>query len=286
MTCVDLDSVVYPYLDGELEEADRKDLEDHLGSCPTCAARVGTEAGFQGALRRSVRVQRVPAPEALKAMLQAGIQREHRRVQFLSWARWGGAALLAAAASTAWLELRPPAEDLVADEAARRFQRRLPLEVTVQRHEQVETWFDDKLDWRVPVPRLPNAQLAGARLSNVREHEAAYVVYEASAAPGAPPHRMGLFILDDARQALPARPWPEVQVHPLRGFNVASWRTGDLVYELVSDLDEDTLRAMLTTVRPATPNPVMPTRAASAFSTGYGARRWPDFEVLAASTTR
>ncbi len=284
MTCVDLDSAVYPYLDGELEADDRKDFEDHLGGCASCARRVGSEAAFHGALRRSVRVQRAPAPETLRALLHTGIQREHRRVQVLSWARWGGAALLAAAASAAWLELRPAPPDLVGDEAAVRFQRRLPLEVRVQRHEQVETWFDDKLDWRVPVPRLPNAQLAGARLSNVREHEAAYIVYEAPAVGDAPPRRMGLFIMDDAHQALPARPWPDVQVHSVRGFNVASWRTGDLVYELVSDLDADTLRSMLTAARPATPTPPLPPRAVTATAMGYGARRWPELEVLPAST--
>ncbi|MGO9832563.1 MAG: zf-HC2 domain-containing protein [Myxococcaceae bacterium] len=285
MTCLDLDSVVYPYLDGELEEADRKDFEDHLSTCGSCAGRVGGEAAFHGALRRSVRVQRAPAPEALRAMLHTGIQREHRRVQFVSWARWGGTALLAAAASAAWLELRPPAPDLVGDEAALRFQRRLPLEVSVRRHEQVETWFDDKLDWRVPVPRLPNAQLAGARLSNVREHEAAYISYESPAVGGGPSRRMGLFIMDDASQALPAHPWPDVQVHPVRGFNVASWRTGDLVYELVSDLDADALRAMLTAARPATPTPpLLVPNTATATATAYGARRWPDFEVLPAST--
>jgi anti-sigma factor (TIGR02949 family) len=283
MTCVDLDSVVYPYLDGELEEVDRKDFEDHLSSCASCAGRVGGEAAFHGALRRSVRVQRAPAPEALRAMLHAGIQREHRRVQILSWARWGGAALLAAAASAAWLELRPAPPDLMGDEAALRFQRRLPLEVTVHRHEQVEAWFDDKLDWRVPVPRLPNAQLTGARLSNVREHEAAYIVYEAPGVGDAPARRMGLFVMDDTHQALPARPWPDVQVHTVRGFNVASWRTGDLVYELVSDLDADALRAMLTAARPATPTPPWPSRTATATAAGYGARRWPEFEVLQAS---
>src|SRR5208282_6412344 len=105
---------------------------DHLGGCAPCARRVGAEAAFHGALRRSVRVQRAPAPEALRAMLHTGIQREHRRVQFVSWARWGGAALLAAAAGGAWLEFRPPAPDLVGDEAALRFQRRLPLEVSVK----------------------------------------------------------------------------------------------------------------------------------------------------------
>jgi anti-sigma factor RsiW len=284
MTCVDLDSVVYPYLDGELEGVDRKDFEDHLGACAACAGRVGGEAAFHGALRRSVRVQRAAAPEALRAMLHTGIRREHRRVQFVSWARWGGAALVAAATSAAWLELRPTPPDLFGDEAAVRFQRRLPLEVTVHKHEQVETWFDDKLDWRVAVPRLPNAQLAGARLSNVGAHEAAYISYEAPSVPGSPARRMGLFVMDDARQALPARPWPDVQVHEVHGFNVASWRTGDLVYELVTDLDQDELRTMLTAARPATPFLPLPARTAPAVATGYGARRWPVLEVVPVST--
>jgi anti-sigma factor (TIGR02949 family) len=285
MTCVDLDSVVYPYLDGELEAADRREFEDHLGACAACARRVGGEAAFHGALRRSVRVQRAPAPEALRAMLHTGIQREHRRVQFVSWARWGGAALVAAAASAAWLELRPPLPDVVGDAAAVRFQRRLPNEVAVRNAEQAEVWFDDKLDWRVPVPRLPNAQLTGARLSNVREHEAAYISYESLAVGGSPARRMGLFVIDDSHQQLPVRPWPDVQVHQVHGFNVASWRTGDLVYELVSDLEADELRAMLTAARPATPFPQLPSgpTAVNVNLTGSGARRWPVLEVLPAS---
>jgi anti-sigma factor (TIGR02949 family) len=284
MTCLDLDSVVYPYLDGELEEGDRKAFEDHLGTCSRCAGRVGDEAAFHGALRRSVRVQRDAAPEALRAMLHVGIAREHRRVQFVSWARWGGAALLAAAASAAWLELRPPPPDLMGDDAAARFSRRLPLEVTVHKHEQLETWFDDKLDWRVPIPRLPNAQLAGARLSNLREHEAAYIDYEAPSTNGTPARHMGLFIMDDANQVLSARAWPDVQVHSVRGFNVASWRTGDLVYELVSDLDADELRSMLAGARPATPFPPLAPRTLTTAAAGYGARRWPVLDVLPVST--
>jgi anti-sigma factor (TIGR02949 family) len=281
MTCLDLDSLVYPYLDGELEAEDRKQLEEHLGACASCAARMGGEAAFHGALRRSVRVQRAPAPEALRALLHTGIQREHRRVQILSWARWGGAALVAATASVAWLQLRPPPPDVLGDEAALRFQRRLPLEVTLAAHEQLEAWFDDKLDWRVPVPRLPNAHPAGARLSNVLEHEAAYIVYEASPVAGAPLRRMGLFVMSmDAQQALPARPWPDVQVHSARGYNVASWRVGNLVYELVSDLDADALRSLLTGTRPATPLPPAPARVPS----GYGMRRWPELDITPVSS--
>jgi len=282
MTCLDLDGFVYPYLDGELEADDRKDLEDHLAGCGACAKWVATEASFQAALRRSVRVQRAPAPEALRAMLHAGIRREHRRVQLVSWGRWGGAALIAAAASVAWLQLRPPPPDLVTDDAARRFQRRLPLEVTHPAPEQIETWFDDKLDWRVPVPRLPDAQLAGARMSQVGAHEAAYIAYQARAAPdpGAAQRQMGLFVIADPERSVSARPWPDVQVAAARGYNVARWRTGDLVYEVVTDLDADTLRRMIAAARPATPSPPMPAR--TAFVSGV-LRRWPTYDITPVS---
>lgn len=284
MTCLDLDALVFPYLDGELEEVDRKDLEDHLGTCATCAGRVGSEASFQGALHRSVRVQRAPAPEALRAMLHAGIQREHRRVQLISWARWGGAALIAATAGVAWLQLRPPPLDQFADEAALGYQRLLPLEVRNGAHEKVETWFDDKLAWRVPVPRLPNARLDGARLFHVREHDAAYIAYEATPRSGAAQgRRMVLLVIADPEKIQPARDWPDVQVSSAHGNNVASWRTGDLVYELVSDLDAGALRAMLTEARPATPLPPMPARPSTPWP-GYGARRWPTLDVTPVAT--
>jgi hypothetical protein len=73
-------------------------------------------------------------------------------------------------------------------------------------------------------------------------------------------------------------------VHEVHGFNVASWRTGNLVYELVSDLDQDELRAMLTGARPASPFPPTPARTVSAVAAGYGARRWPALDVLPVST--
>ena len=95
---------------------------------------------------------------------------------------------------------------------------------------------------------------------------------------------MGLFVMDDAPQVLSARPWPDVQVHEVHGFNVASWRTGDLVYELVSDLDADELRTMLTAARPSTPFQSLPARTIPAAGMAYGARHWPDLEVLPAST--
>jgi anti-sigma factor RsiW len=247
MTCPELDPLIYPYLDGELDEAERDRVDAHASNCPSCRARLGREAAFQGVLRRSAQVRgRTPAPEALREILRAGMRREHRRIQLLSWARWGTAALVAAAASASWLELRPGHREQILEDAALRFQRRLPLEVSHVSHESVEQWFDDKLDYRVPVPRLPGATIAGARLSNVKEHDAAYIVYDVPSAGGARKQRLGLFVLEDGEGEIPSvRPWPEVSVRPVRGFTVASWRRGGLVYELVSDASEPELRQLL-----------------------------------------
>jgi len=110
----------------------------------------------------------------------------------------------------------------------------------------VEAWFDGKLDHRVSVPRLPDVQLSGARISNVTDRPAAYISYERNAdQQGAPAKRIGLFVFDDAKGEVEAPPLPSVQVGFSHGYNVAVWRDGEIVYELVSDLDESDIRRMV-----------------------------------------
>jgi anti-sigma factor RsiW len=262
MNCIDLDPLIYPYLDGELDEGERGHLEAHAAGCAGCRGRLSREAAFQGALRRSVQLRtRAPAPEALREMLRAGIRKENRRVQMLSWARWGSAALMAATASVIYLELRPGHREQISEDATLRYQRRLPFELTQASRADVERWFGDKMSLRVPLPHLPGATIAGARLSNLREHDAAYVVYQlpASEQRDGEDHRLGLFVLaDDAREIPSVTPWPEVGVHSVRGFTVASWRSGGLVYELVSDMDEAALRRTLRDLDPTAAPPSPP----------------------------
>jgi len=42
-------------------------------------------------------------------------------------------------------------------------------------------------------------------------------------------------------------------VRSVRGFSIASWRSGGLVYELVSDMDEADLRRTLRDIDPTAP---------------------------------
>ena len=248
MNCTDLDPLIYPYLDGELDEAERGHIEAHTSGCGACRGRLSREAAFQGALRRSVQLRtRGPAPEALRELLRSGIRKENLRVQMISWARWGTLALVAASASVVWVELRPGHREQILEDAALRYQRGLPYELTDASRDDVERWFGDKMRVRVALPHLPGATIAGARLSNLREHDAAYVAYQLpQAEQRGGDRRMGLFVLEDPDREIPSvTAYPQVNVRSVRGFSVASWRSGGLVYELVSDMDEAALRHAL-----------------------------------------
>jgi hypothetical protein len=91
----------------------------------------------------------------------------------------------------------------------------------------------------------------------------AYVSYEtAPARDGDATHNVGLFVIGDTGGALPAKALPAVQLDSSEGYNVAVWREGEVVYELVSDLDEADIRKMVTQQHPrfasTPPRPVRP----------------------------
>jgi hypothetical protein len=129
-------------------------------------------------------------------------------------------------------------EDVVARHA-----RQFPLEVGEPDPSRLEAWFGGKLDHRVWVPRFPNAVAAGARLLNVREKQAAYIRYEASGA--AHPGNMGLFVYDDSPGDVAVGALTDAAHGSSHGYNVVSWREGDVVYQLVSDLDEADIQKLL-----------------------------------------
>src|SRR4051794_20269415 len=96
MTCQELDSILYPYLDGEFQPEERLEVEAHLTGCAECAQRVHEEARMQQSLRRAAKqaVETTRAPDALRARLQRGIRQEQRRASQGWWLRASAAALV------------------------------------------------------------------------------------------------------------------------------------------------------------------------------------------------
>jgi len=272
MNCSDLQHVLYPFLDGEYGPEERVEIDDHLAGCADCARLVNLESKFRDVVRAKASPRRPSGPKAssgLKRRLVAGFRQErHKRTQ-QQLLRVGAFAAVALAAGGTYALRRTPSRDPYVDDAAQRHARALPMEIKDPSPEQVEAWFGDKLDHRVPVPRLANATVTGARLSNVKDRPAAYIRYEAASPQSPSPRRVGLFVFGDAERSVDAPAYPSMDLEQHRGYNVAIWREGEIVYQLVSDLEEDDIRRMVTAGsgplprRPASPPPALNVQPAS-----------------------
>jgi anti-sigma factor (TIGR02949 family) len=235
--CRDLESLLQPYVDGEFEPSDRADLEVHLAHCDHCRALVEHERRFRERVRQAAFV---PAPQALRERIDLGLRRERKwasaHAVFKS-AAW--VAVAACAGFIGYLELPDLLEPLLRD-AVTTHSRSLPVEVQGD-EQRVMNWFRGKVDFNVQLPHFRNVSLEGARLSHIRDHNAAYVVY---GGPNA--RRVSLFVFDDPHAQLELGLNPrrtriadrEVVLGQARGYNVAVWRDNEIVYSLVSDLDE------------------------------------------------
>ncbi len=267
MDCRDLEQVLHPYLDGELDAAERQRVEGHLAGCAPCARHVEIERHNLSAVRAALKAASPPAPESLRQSVLAALHGEQRRAgqrRFLRLsAAAAGVALLAAAGVQ---QHRAFQRRLFVEDAAQRHARQYPLEVQQGSPESLEGWFSGKLDYRVSVPRFPNTRAAGARLLNVRDKQAAYIRYDAPRPQGGQRGQLGLFVYGDKPRDLDVGALAAPDLGTSNGYNVVSWRDGDVVYQLVTDLEEEDVlqllppptRPVAAPARPAGPIEVQP----------------------------
>jgi anti-sigma factor RsiW len=250
MDCTELERSMDAYLDGEFDARERAEAEAHLSGCPRCNASFETRGRMREALRAKLReamgggAAAGRAPEALRARLVDALARERRSPWRRLLSPMPIATLTACAAGALFAIATHGGDALLVEEAVRLHHRALPLEVDAS---AMPGWFTGKLDFQ---PRAPDfhadgVQVEGARLSNLREWPAAYIRYRL------PRGQAGLFIVDDPGGRFDA-PGREVQVGPAvvrvvnaRGYNVAVWRRDEIVYSLVSELDEADLVQMV-----------------------------------------
>ncbi len=270
LTCADAHALLGAWVDNELSAEGSAEeslaVETHLRACPACAA----EARALRQIKHLVRDAAArPAPSSLRSALTAALaaepapprRRDRSVVSLLSRAQPRTVAFGAAAAGVAaWFALgglthpilRPGAPGLV-DDGVALHARTLPLDYAATDAGLVQHWLEGKLAFGVHLPRFgPGAMaqpaLQGVRLSTLHARPAAMVAYTVPESAG---RRVSLLIVDDpsgdqadtlpgAHRAVGGR---DVFVSQARGYNVAAWRSGEIVYSLISDLDEgDVLR--------------------------------------------
>ncbi len=244
MNCPDLERLLYPFLDGELLPDEQLEFEQHLQGCEACAKTTEQERSALAIIKNAALAAAPRAPESLKRNLLAGIrgeQKRQRQARFLRLsAAAAGVAICAVAANHQWRSFQ---QRRFINDVTARYAHQYPLEISRRTPGELSTWFENKLNHRVPVPNFPHATAAGARLLNVRDTQAALIRYETQRPGEAVPRPMGLFVYQNEEDDV--RALPDAEFGSGNGFNVVSWRDGDVVYRLVTDLDEQDVRQLL-----------------------------------------
>lgn len=250
MSCAEFEREVPLYVDGELGETERVELELHLRRCAPCRSGVHYARALRERLQEANRElvgSAVCASESLRKSIDAAIRNEAgasragllSRLRHSFWRPIPVAAGATAMGLTAWFWLIPPPQDeTFVRELAARHVRRLPLEVHDSDPRSLERWLADKVDFKVRVPRPAGSMgLVGARLSHVRDHSAVYLLYGNAQAD----RQVAIIVYDDASSQPPRAGTPriiddrEVYMANARGYNVALWKQNEVVYSLVSD---------------------------------------------------
>jgi len=258
--CAELERSLEAFLDGEFDDVERAEAEAHLSLCEPCRGRAEARARVRDAVRSRLRAAMGPgttagrAPAALRGRLERELTRQRRPFWRRAFAPLPIATVAACAAGVLVVLATRGGNNVLLEEAVRKHNRDLPLEVTaagVGGAEGIPGWFDGKLDFHPSPPRFRanGVKVLGARISHLREWPAAYIRY------ALPRGNAGLFIVDDPEQRFQAtgrevRLGPSVvRVANARGYNVAVWRQNEIVYSLVSDLDEDDLFGLVATAQ-------------------------------------
>jgi anti-sigma factor RsiW len=241
MQCRDIERDLDSYIDGELAPPESLEVETHLRSCAPCKQLVDQQRGMKLSLRAALSPPEPPA--ALRDFVRDSLHgelRAARRVEL--WQRLRRPLLLGLSGIGLFAALlvssfNPGYPEVVLESMIVKHQRNLPLEITGG-PEVVRSWFDGKVPFVVPPPRVePIASLRGGRISHLGDREAAYLQYEQGG------QRISVFVFDPSglRLQAPRRAVihnREVYLQGARGYHLAVFQDRDLGYAITGTVDE------------------------------------------------
>ena len=246
MQCAECRALLDAYLDAALPEGERAAVREHLAGCAECARELAA-LGRASSLAQEHLVH-YRAPDVLKARIASAIAGERAEpaaglssptARSRRWWPLVAAGVLIALASSgltyAVLRGAGGTAQTVADEVlASHIRSLMPghlTDVQSTNEHNVKPWFNGRLDLSPAVPALDSAgfPLVGGRLDYVGGRVVAVVVY------GRRQHLINVYS------------WPEQGSNEdeattsARGYHMVHWRSGNVEYWVVSDLESGEL---------------------------------------------
>ena len=236
MTCDEAEILLHALIDGELDAGHAREVEEHIASCPRCAAQLRAYREMSKAVAGAD--LRYAAPPQLRRRIEAALPQArmpNRRAVLRGFAMGSAASAIAATGLVAVI-LRSDDEQRIQSEVVSAHLRSLQAghltDVLSTDQHTVKPWFNGKLDVAPPVVDL-TAQgftLIGGRLDYVDTRPIGAIVYRRRS------HVINLFVAQTASTERRA-----AKIEALQGFNIRRWSDRGLNYWAVSDLAADEL---------------------------------------------
>ena len=250
MQCADCRSLLDAYLDGELAEGERASVREHLAGCADCSReRAALERDSSLAQEHLVHYQ---APDVLKARIASAIAGERAGSSASLSARRGNRWLLAAAglliavasAGLTYAVVRggnrsQMLADAVLASHIRSLQPGHLTDVQSTNEHNVKPWFNGRVNLSPKVPALDSAgfPLVGGRLDYLDGRVVAAVVYA---------RRQHIINVDSWPEQGPNE---EPSTTSAQGYHLIHWRSDNVEYWVVSDLESGELAQFVSRYR-------------------------------------
>jgi anti-sigma factor RsiW len=238
------------YADESLSPEELADVENHLGTCPSCAAEALAMIQMKRATRAAAANLTLQPEFRMRPEFRLQLQQSVRRPLWKpAWKpAWMpalaalAALLLLAIAGTAVMFNRHAAQNQSLAEALDLHVATLaspnPVDVISTDRHTVKPWFQGKLPFAFNLPELQDSpfRLIGGKLVYLERSPGAQLLFELRK------HEISVFIAQEQHPILPFS--TAVTATSEKGFSVESWNQSGLRYVVVSDTTPSDVHAL------------------------------------------
>ncbi len=192
MNCEEVREYLLPFIDQELNKKVSSEIQTHLHSCPLCSGEFKSEKRIESAIKEKMVRDRAPLVLRQKLIRQIDRQKPRSSLWWVPFSLFqsqprrvlASVALLAIIIGSFYIyrTVRTPYFPIFQEALNNHtnfLEGRFSLEIASSQAEEVSSWFQEKVDFPVPMPEFPGEEieLLGGKLIRIKDQDVVYLFY-------------------------------------------------------------------------------------------------------------